>query len=130
MPAVSLATNIVRLLGQLQPAAPVQSLETYVVRFANMTSTTFDEVVVFYKRKFLPGVVYLNHIGLIPGEVTEFELGLCYLMESYVIGVFISDDLVAQLPAAGTGNMTPERAHQVDPTDIDPCVDSWSIFES
>ena len=98
MPAVSLATNIVRLLGQLQPAAPVQSLETYVVRFANMTSTTFDEVVVFYKRKFLPGVVYLNHIGLIPGEVTEFELGLCYLMESYVIGVFIGDDLVAQLP--------------------------------
>jgi|SwirhisoilCB1_FD_contig_21_8816734_length_536_multi_3_in_0_out_0_1 hypothetical protein len=131
MPAASVAASVTRLLGLLAfQQSPTQSLSTYVVRFSNMTSTTFDEVVVFYKRKSLSGVVFLNKIGLIPGEVTEFNLGFCYLMESYVIGLFINSELVAQLPAAGDGNMTPERASQFDPSDIDPCVDSWSIWES
>jgi hypothetical protein len=125
-----LSELITRFLGELSLGAPGASLEHYIVRFGNMTSVPFDEVVIFYKRRWLPGVVFLDKIGLIPGEVTDFDLGICQFMESYVIGVFIGSDLVAQLPAPGDGNITPERASQIDSADIDPCVDSWNIWDA
>ena len=60
-----------------------------------------------------------------PGDIAEFLLGLCRDVESYVIGFFIGDDLVAQHPPSG--NLTPQLASVLNPTDTDPCADSWSI---
>jgi hypothetical protein len=125
----ALAGALAQLMAALYGQAPSAALDTYVVRFVNQTTTTFDEVWIFYKRKGQNGVVSLNKNGLLPGEVTDFELGPCQYMESYVIGVFIGEDLVAQLPAPGDGNMTPERASQLNPLDVDPCSDIWEIFE-
>lgn len=120
---------ITDLLEALHSQVPILELSKYTVRVINSTSTTFDEVVIFYKNKSLNGVVFLHKVGLIPNEVYDFEFSFCYLMESYVIGFFIGEDLVAQLPGPGQGNMTPERASQLDPSDIDKCVDSWEIYE-
>jgi hypothetical protein len=122
----SLARSLVLTLFE----APAQAYEDYIVRFTNHTSVTFDEVIIFYKRLNLPGVVFLQEIGLVPGEVRDFNLGLCIMMESYVIGIFIGEDLVGQLPGPGQGNMTPARASEFDPSDVDPCADSWGVFEN
>ncbi len=102
----------------------------YTIQIANATSnTTFDEVDVFYKRVGLPGVVFLTEKQVAPGQARYFDLGACSEMESYVVGFFIGDDLVAQLPAEGDGNMTPARASQLKPADVDACADAWAITD-
>ncbi len=97
----------------------------YTVTVANRTTDTFDQIVVFYKRVNLEGVVFLQEVGVTPGQVVVFRLGACNRMENYVVGFFLGDDLVAKIP--GSGNMTPQLASQLNPTDVEPCADSWSI---
>jgi hypothetical protein len=105
------------------PATPGES--TYLINVNNQTSDTFTEIVVFYKRLLTPGVVFLKADQVQPGTLTGFMCGLCKEFESYVVGFFIGSQLVAQIPA--TGNMTPALASSLNPTDVYPCIDSWSI---
>lgn len=98
---------------------------TYKVNINNQTTDTFTQIVVFYKRIGISGVVYLRANEVTPGQVTSFMCGVCKEFESYVVGFFIGDDLVAQIPE--TGNMTPALASALNPSDQYPCIDSWSI---
>lgn len=98
---------------------------TYHINVNNQSADTFTQIVVFYKRVGKAGVVFLKAEQVQPGQVVGFMCGLCTDLESYVVGFFIDDELVAQLPA--TGNMTPALASQLNPTDTDPCIDSWAI---
>jgi hypothetical protein len=98
---------------------------SYLVDVNNQTTDTFSEIVVFYKRLGLPGVVYLSARDVGPGKVSSFVCGLCKDFESYVVGFFLGPNLVAQIP--GAGNMTPALASQLNPTDVDPCIDAWMI---
>jgi hypothetical protein len=100
---------------------------TYRVFVRNATPDTFTEIVVFFKRVGQSGVVFLREENVGPAEVRGFVLGIAALMESYVIGFFIGDDMVAQWPASGDGNMTPQRASIENPDDTDPTVDWWTI---
>lgn len=108
-------------------AALPQRESSYVVNVNNQTTDTFTEIVMFYKRVGLPGVVYLSEASVPPSRVSTFVCGLCKNLESYVVGFFIGQDLVAQIPAQG--NMTPALASQLNPTDVYPCADSWMITE-
>jgi hypothetical protein len=97
----------------------------YTVTITNQTEDTFDEIALFYKRKDLPGVVFLREAIVAPGERVEFRLGVCRQMESYAFGGFIGDTEVFKLPE--TGVMTPQLASQINVTDKEPCADSWRI---
>lgn len=108
------------------PVSALSSGEsTYHINVNNQTTDTFTQIVVFYKRIGMPGVVFLKDEEVQPTQVVSFMCGLCKELESYVVGFFIGDELVAQIPA--TGNMTPGLASQLNPTDRYPCVDSWMI---
>jgi hypothetical protein len=98
---------------------------TYRVIVSNLSTDTFDQIVVFYKRVGLDGVVFLKEENVQPQQVRGFVLGPCLAMESYVVGFFIGDDRVAKLP--DSGNMTPELASQLNPEDTWRCIDAWSI---
>jgi hypothetical protein len=100
---------------------------TYRVIVRNATPDTFTEIVVFYKRVGQSGVVFLREENVGPAEARGFVLGIAGQMESYVIGFFIGDEMVAQWPASGDGNMTPQRASIDNPDDTDPTVDWWTI---
>jgi hypothetical protein len=116
----AIGTNHTFPTGVLTPGE-----STYLINVNNQTSDTFTEIVVFYKRINLSGVVFLKADQVQPGVVTGFMCGLCKEFESYVVGFFIGNQLVAQIPT--TGNMTPALASQLNPTDIYPCIDSWLI---
>ena len=73
----------------------------YTVTVRNDTTDTFTEIVIFYKRKNADGVVYLSQREVTPGEIRIFSLGVGNLMESYVIGLFIGEDIVGKLPPTG-----------------------------
>jgi hypothetical protein len=98
----------------------------YTVTIANETTSTF-EFVLFYKRLSQNGVVFLQESNVAPNDMRVFRLGVCKEMESYTVGFFIGTTLVAQLPAPGTGAMTPTRASQENPFDNDICADAWAI---
>lgn len=115
-----IGTNHVITANQIKPA-----VRSYVVAVTNLTQDTFTQIVVFYKRIGLRGVVFLKNEIVAPGQFSSFLCGLCKDLESYVIGFFIGDDLVFQFPSQG--NMTPELAGQIKPSDSDPCIDSWTI---
>lgn len=101
----------------------------YTVQITNATTDTiFSEIDIFYNRTNQPGVVILTDANIGPGETRYFDLGKCALMESYVVGFFVGQDLVAQLPADGS-NMTPESASMYKPSDQDRCVDGWAISD-
>jgi hypothetical protein len=112
-------------LGPPTILAPGQAM--YLVYVRNLTPDTFSEIVVFYKRIGQTGVVYLREENVRPAEYRAFALGLSEVMESYVIGFFQGDQLVAQLPRADEGNMTPVRASLENPDDKDPAADWWTI---
>jgi len=100
------------------------------VTFSNNSTDTFDQVVLFYKRVGLPGVVFLEAPAFRPGTKIIFVLGICSQVESYAMGVYFFDaqgnlSEVARIPSQG--NMTPALASQLNPTDTDLCADSWSI---
>jgi hypothetical protein len=97
----------------------------YTVTITNRTEDTFDEISLFYKRKDLPGVVFLTEPIVSPGESVVFRLGVCRQMESYVFGGFIGATEVFKLPEVGV--MTPQLASQIKSSDIEPCADSWAI---
>lgn len=100
---------------------------SYTVEIVNATaSTTFDEVDIFYKRVGQPGVVFLT-TQLAPNEKYYFNLGPCNEMESYVVGFFVGETLVIKIPPEG--NMTPELASQIKPSDTDSCADAWLITD-
>ena len=102
----------------------------YTIQIMNATvHTVFSEINVFYKRKGQNGIVFLTQANVEPGESRYYDLGPCEDMESYVIGFFFGEDLVAQLPPAGAGNMTPALASQYKPADQDPCADGWAIAD-
>jgi hypothetical protein len=98
----------------------------YTVTVTNSTPEFFDQVVIFYKRVGLNGVVFLQETGFVPGDIRIFRLGVCKDMESYALGFFQGEDMVARLPDEGS-NMTAALASQINPTDTDPCADSWTI---
>lgn len=102
------------------------SARAYRVFISNATTDTFDEIVIFYKRVGLPGVVYLTEPLVGPGQVRAFMLGAAENMESYVVGFFLAGQNVAQIPSQG--NMTPALASQLKPSDTDLCLDSWEIY--
>lgn len=77
----------------------VPEAETYRVNIRNLTTDVFDQIVVFYKRVGKPGVVFLKEVNVKAGEFRGFVLGPCPEMESYVIGFFQGDNMVAQLPS-------------------------------
>lgn len=102
----------------------------YTVQITNLTAhVVFSEINVFYKRVNMNGVVFLSQTNVEPGESRFFDLGPCPEMESYVVGFFFGEELVAQLPPAGQGNMTPQLASQFKPSDQDPCADGWAISD-
>ncbi|MBE4752312.1 hypothetical protein G4177_29515 [Corallococcus sp. ZKHCc1 1396] len=117
------------ILAEGRPApAPGPMLDTlYTVTVRNLTSADWFDIVVFYKRVGLSGVVYLEAFDVQPNAAPVFQMGVCSQMESYVVGFFIGDDLVAQIPSSG--NMTPTLASIYNPSDIEPCADSWSIAD-
>jgi hypothetical protein len=111
------------------PVSAIASGErSYLVNVNNQSSDTFTQIVVFYKRIGLSGVVFLKAENVQPGQVAGFVCGLSKNLESYVIGFFLGDDLVQQIPS--TGDMTPALASILNPTDTDPCIDSWMITDN
>jgi hypothetical protein len=108
-------------------AAVPPASRSYRVYVTNATAETFSEIVIFYKRRGLPGVVYLSERDVGPGRVIAFLLGDASSMESYVVGFFLDGDLVQQIPTSG--NMTPALASMLNPTDADPCLDAWLISD-
>lgn len=100
----------------------------YTVTVRNNTTTTWTEIVIFYKPSTLAeGVVYLSHRDVAPGRVVVFSLGVCKDMVSYVVGCFLGEDLLVKLPSSG--ELTPANAGQLNPTDEFRCADSWVIEE-
>lgn len=114
--------------GGKPASSPGSMLEDiYTVTVRNLTLADWFDIVIFYKRVGLSGVVYLEAFDVQPNAAPVFQMGLCSQMESYVVGFFIGDDLVAQIPSSG--NMTPSLASIYNPSDIWPCADSWSIAD-
>jgi hypothetical protein len=91
--------------------APEQ--RSYKVTVTNLSTTTFSEVTLFYKRRGLDGIVYIRWNDVVPAAIVEYVCGLTQDLESYVIGFFDNDKLVAQIPE--TGNLYPSA----DDGDID-----------
>jgi hypothetical protein len=120
------------LIGpDLQDIGPLPSAQqVYVVYIRNGSTSTFTEVVFFYKRRSLPGVVFLREEVFAPQQIAGFALGLAEDMESYVIGFFLGDELVAQMPPKGDGNMTALRASIYNPDDQDAAGDWWTIEDT
>jgi hypothetical protein len=105
------------------------ALRPYIVHFRNGTpATTFDEVVVFYKRAGKAGVVFLHAVGFPPGAVRTFQLDRASALESYTIGVFLQGGMVARLPDDGSV-MTPAKAAAIDQNRVDEFTDSWAVVE-
>ena len=116
-----------QFLAQLQREIRIAT-SAYTVSVTNRTvDTIFDRFVCFYNRVGQSGVVFLEQLIVIPNETRVFNLGPCGEMQSYVIGFFVDDDLVAKIPLSG--NMTPALASMVSPGDVSPCEDSWAIFD-
>jgi hypothetical protein len=99
----------------------------YSVIFVNGSNQILDEVVVFYQTHGTTGVTYLSEKQISPSETRVFNLGLCSQMWRYTLGVLINGSLAARIPA--TGNMTPDLASRLDPSDTNPCSDSWIFGE-
>ncbi len=99
----------------------------YSVAVGNATTDTFEEIVIMYKRSNESGIVYLTEENVAPGEIRLFTLGLCSVMESYVIGFYLNGTLAFNFPP--TGNLTPAGASALKPEDTLPCGDAWVIEE-
>lgn len=78
---------------------PDQVTWAYTVTVRNSTTDVFDDLVLFYKTKGQAGVTYLHSGTVMPGEAVPFALGPCGAMESYAIGFFIGNDMVATFPS-------------------------------
>lgn len=99
--------------------------EQYSVVIENDTGdTTFTEIAIFFRQ----GVDLLtqNFLNVAPGQIKTFHLGDCHTMQSYAVGFWIGNDMVARIPEEG--NMTAELASQLDPSDTLPCSDGWEIY--
>jgi len=113
-------------LGDLTQV-PVE-LYIYTVSIRNTTVETFDEVVLFYKRLGLEGVVFLGTTGFKPGDRIIFPLGMCGGMVSYAVGLFKGGTLLATIPNPQDGAaMTPDLAANLDPARPDACTDAWAV---
>lgn len=110
------------------PANIVQNLANirYSVWVENQTEITVTEMVVFYLQRGSNVMQMRQIIPVLPGGIAMFELGQCTQLESYSLGIFIGDELVARVPQPGQ-NMTPELATQYHPWDNDPCKDTWGF---
>jgi hypothetical protein len=97
----------------------------YTVTVTNATEEVFDDIVIFFKTKGQTGVTYIHSGTVMPATTVPMALGPCGAMESYVLAAFIGDTIVAQLP--DQGNMTPQMASQMNPTDKFICEDSWRV---
>jgi hypothetical protein len=97
----------------------------YTVTARNDTGITLDQVVVFYKRVGLTGVVFLAAENVEHGDLAVFTMGVCKHMESYVIAGMVDDTIVTKPPAPG--DLTPTRASAINPTDTFRCADSWVL---
>lgn len=104
---------------------PDQVQWAYTVTVRNTTTDVFDDIVLFYSTKGQTGVTAVHSGTVAPGDAVPLVLGPCGAMESYAFGVFIDDEMVAQLP--DQGNMTPDLASQMNPTDKFICEDSWQV---
>ncbi len=102
------------------------SLANYTVTLRNGTTTRFDEVVTFFKRRNLAGVTFSGYEGLAPGEIVVTPLGAATDLISYTIGLFVNGVLVARVPQAG-GEMTPQLASQLDPNRLNGFTDAWVV---
>src|SRR5262249_20632723 len=99
----------------------------YTVSVRNATSSTIDEMVIFYQRSGIDGQTLALETDVGPGEVRVLNLGACDLMQSYVLGCFIDGARVATLPESG--NLPAASASALNPEDTLPCTDFWTITE-
>lgn len=60
----------------------------YTSNILNLTSTTFEEIVVFFSQHGRPGVIFLRVGQTPPGTLVTFRLGVCKDLKEYVIGLF------------------------------------------
>lgn len=123
----SFAESIVALLKQWAATKNPAPVANYNVQVTNGSSDTFTELNIFYKRLGQPGVVFLTYPNVVPLDTKFYDLGPCPQMESYVVGFFIGEELVAKIPSSG--NMTPQLATALSPTDQNACADSWRITD-
>lgn len=109
-------TKIIRNLSNIR----------YSVWVENQTEITVSEMIVFYLQRGSSVMQMRQIIPVLPGGIAMFELGQCSVMESYSLGIFVGDDMVARVPEPGQ-SMTPELATQYHPWDNDPCKDTWGF---
>lgn len=98
----------------------------YALWVVNGTSLVIQEAVAFYQQYGNPHVYRAQHLGLLPDVVAVLQLGNCFFMQHYSLGVFIDDQLVARVPPDGH-NMTPAMASVWHPWDREPCIDTWEF---
>ena len=107
------------------PDAVPLTVKNYTMTLRNATTTTFDEVVIFYKRSGIDGVTFMGIDAFEPGQMYVFPMGAAQGLTSYVVGVFKGGSLAARLPQSG--EMTPAKAAQIDPFRPNAYTDAWAI---
>lgn len=98
----------------------------YALWVVNGTPLVLQEVVSFYQQYGNPHVYRAQHLGLLPDVVAVLQLGNCFMMQHYSLGVFVDDQLVARVPPEGY-NMTAAMASVWHPWDREPCIDTWEF---
>jgi hypothetical protein len=110
------------------PGALNPDLKAYVVDLRNATGQVFDEVVLFYRRSGMGGVVFLGATGFAPNAILSLALGRASKMAGYTVGFFLHQRMVARLPEDG-GEMNAVKAAALDPNRLNAWTDSWAIYE-
>ena len=111
--------------GDFDPEAVPLTVKNYTMTLRNATTTTFDEVVIFYKRSGIDGVTFMGIDAFEPGQMYVFPMGAAQGLTSYVVGVFKGGSLAARMPQSG--EMTPAKAAQADPFRPNAYTDAWAI---
>jgi hypothetical protein len=94
----------------------------YTVWLRNGTSDTLTVTMPYAFLSNGQGVVQSTTQVLNPGDARPFLLGGCDNLLAYYV---VLPQYQFQWPTDGP--MTPARSSQFNPTDTEPCVDSWSI---
>ena len=110
---------------------PRQSVSwAYTVTFENQTSEDLDEAVIFWQREVAAGPALPESRAPFPARsYYQFVLGRCNEVGSYVISVFLHGKRIFKIPAGENMTITPEIASRFHPEDVDPCADSWALYE-
>lgn len=116
------------IISKSPPAKTQQAVNNihYSVWVENQTEIVVDEMIVFFKQRGDNVMQMRQVIPVLPGGIALFDIGMCSAMESYSLGIFIDNELVARIPAEGL-SMTPELAELYHPWDKDPCKDTWGF---